>query len=268
MRVDEIEFADALSSNLNASRIISNMLDSRSIARMVLIVDRLGEGESPSVDVDQGSSCIQVSPYGHPMTVMYNPPRSTRGSKRVRLPLHTFQIFSPPLNQNNMKEVEGAANHLLNCEALSFLSLVSGMVGNNWNESVSARDVPDAIRFGVSRMSENNMQTCAVVCDKGTFDGSLSKMPGFSNEMVPIGGIPTRTPILTVDNKRLRIFTYDVINHDGGVVFLCSQMMGVLYLCGDVKFWIDQSGTTGVFSVRMAMTLMERDALFAIKRKG
>jgi len=266
MRIDEIEFASALSSNLNAHRIISNIINSRSVARTVLVVDRLKENENPSIDLDPGGTCWQVSPYGHPMTVVYNSQQPS-GNKKIRLPLHTFQMFSPPLDPAKMKNVEWAANHLLNCESLSFLSLISSMVGTQWNEEISSKsDLPGAIRRGLSDLSESRMKPCALVCDKSSFDAILGQMTGFSNEMISIDGIQTPVGMMTIGDERLRLFSYDVIGPEGGVVFICSQMMGLLSQCGDIKFWVDQTGPTGVFSFRLSMALMSRGAIFAIKR--
>jgi len=267
MRIDEIEFANAMSSGLSAHRVISNIMDQKSVARSVMLIDRLRENESPSIEMEPGSVCWQISPYGSPLTMMYDQSQ-TKGKKKVNIPLHTFQIFSNPLDPSRMKDVDEAANHLLKCESISFLSLISSMVGSKWDDVISSKsDAGFSVRNGVHNMASSGNIPHALICDRSSFNSSIRMMSEFSNENIVINGTSTPVSMLRIGNNKIRVFSYDVVGPDGGVIFICPKMMGRLSQCGDIKFWVDQAGVTGLFSIRMSMVMMSRKIFCAIKRK-
>lgn len=263
MKIDSVEFSSSLSQNMDANKVIFNLLESMSIARTVLINDKLKEDENPNISIGRGTRVWQISPLGHPVSMIH---AASKTSRKTKIPLHTFQMFSPPVDPEVSKDVEGAAHHLLGCETLAFLSLASNMIGDDWDESVSSKsEIPNVIGSGVKNISGKGMLPSALICDKLTFDSMIRRMESFSSEMTHVNGVPTFMSSITVMDKKIRIFMCDSPIQDDGFIFICSQMMGLLSQCGDVNFW--ENGKKGVFSIRESMSLMSRNSIFAIKKE-
>ncbi len=267
MRIDAVEFDEALNASPNVNHIVMDAIEAKSVARRVMIVDKVKPTEAPTFNLDPGATCWQISPFGHPMTIFYSADQRAH-AKRVKLPLHLFQMTSPPVNPAKSKELELAANHLLTCESLSFLTLLTTMIGSRWDATANLSLFPRMLRRGTRQMVDNDTIPTAVVCDKVAFEREIVKMAEYKIEDMLINGSHQPVGTMTIDGVKMRVFTYDVMSTDGGSTFLCSDMMGILSQAGALKFWKDPEGEMGIFSLRISMALMLREAVFAIRGEG
>lgn len=266
MRIDQIEFSDAMTPGNDAHGIISEILDLESPLRKTLRVKVVDEYIVPSIDLSPGGSCWQISPHGHPMTTICNPISSSRSNGKMKVPLHTFNIFSPPIDPDHRMFVEHAARHIIYSESLTFLSLIFSMVGGKWDRVSKKDDIPSEIDQMMS--VSTSWGPSSILCDKDTFDSTICKMDGFHDDDKTVNGTQITNHILTIKDKDTNVFWFDVTSPDGGMVLLCSKNLGTIYECGGLKFWKDQSGPGGVFSTRISISLMSRNAVFAINKRG